>query len=120
MKENAYFSALAYIANEQNEKHPCIVFDEKTYASDDLRPMFEGGYIISLFDFRHDDDIDECLCRISYDKNGFLFQEDYCFGIDAKQDEYLYSNAYNYCIGEEERTEEEFLGYIEQINMLGW
>lgn len=120
MKENKYFSALAYIANEQNTKSPCIIFDEKTYASDDLRPAYENGYIINIFDFRCDDDMGECLCRISYEKNGFLFQDDYCFGIDDKQDEYLYSCAYNYCIGEEEQTEEEFLDYISKvIDMLG-
>ena len=73
---------------------------------------------INIFDFRCDDDMGECLCRISYEKNGFLFQDDYCFGIDDKQDEYLYSCAYNYCIGEEEQTEEEFLEYVSMIDML--
>ena len=117
MKESKYFSALAYIASKQNN---CIIFDEKTYASYDLRPQYLDGYIVNLFDFRCDDDIEECLCCISYEKNGFLFQEDYCFGIDDKQDEYLYSCAYNYCIGEENETEEEFLDYISKvIDMLG-
>lgn len=120
MKENKYFSALAYIANENCPKKPQIIFDPKSYASDDLRPIYEDGYVISLFDFRCDDDIDECLCTISYEKNGFLFQDDYCFGLNEKQDELLYSNAYNYCLGEEVMTEEEFLDYVAMIEMIGY
>ena len=109
MISNKYFNALYSVAKRVSPNNMCLRVDENTFESDDLRPMYYGGYILNLYKFNRE----KCSCVVCYDVDGYLMQEEHEFGIKPKFDEYLYHDMYNYFIGEEEMTEEEYLEQFE-------